>query len=95
MKTNKPRITPNIESEVKFLLNAVHRLEENLQKAGGEMQHTRVLETNLRFDTPNGSLSSNNQVLRLRKDQQVRFNLQRVQQILTPILRNAKSSKSP
>ena len=73
MKKNDLKNLANIESEVKFLMTDLHRLEEKLQTAGAIMDHARVLETNLRFDTPDGTLTSRNQVLRLRKDQRVRL----------------------
>lgn len=56
------------EIEVKFYLSDLPRLEQRIQSAGGVQLQARVHETNLRFDLRDGSLTTNHQVLRLRKD---------------------------
>ncbi len=73
MNKNDQLTVPNTENEVKFLLSDIHLLAAKLQDAGAVVLQARVLETNLRFDTPGGTLGNLHQVLRLRKDQQVRL----------------------
>ncbi|MFZ3070609.1 MAG: class IV adenylate cyclase [Anaerolineaceae bacterium] len=58
------------EIEVKFYLADLPRFRQNLILAGASQTHPRVLETNLRFDTPGMDLSKKSQVLRLRQDQE-------------------------
>ena len=59
------------ELEAKFYLQDKDKLEERLKTLGADSVHGRVLETNLRFDTPDGVLGRTHQVLRLRKDTRV------------------------
>jgi adenylate cyclase class 2 len=61
------------EIEVKFLINDLPRMEIRIQALGGKLVHPRVHEVNLRFDTPEGDLSRDHRVLRLRRDQQTRL----------------------
>jgi adenylate cyclase, class 2 len=56
------------ELEVKFYLANKHSLQETLKNLGAIVMQTRLHEHNLRFDTIEGTLTSNEQVLRLRKD---------------------------
>lgn len=56
------------EIEVKFYLADLPALEKRLQAAGGVLVQQRVRETNLRFDLPDGSLTAERRVLRLRQD---------------------------
>jgi adenylate cyclase class 2 len=63
----------NQEIEVKFMVADLAALEVRLRALGGKLVQARVHEVNLRFDTPDGSLSGAQRVLRLRKDQQVHF----------------------
>lgn len=58
------------EVEVKFLLSDRAALEHRLVELGASLLQPRILEVNLRFDTPDGSLSARRQVLRLRQDSQ-------------------------
>jgi len=58
----------NDEIEAKFWLTDMIAFEERLRKAGARLLHPRVLEINLRFDTPDGRLTRQRRVLRLRKD---------------------------
>lgn len=58
----------NQEREVKFFLNDIAQYEAKIVGLGGELTKPRVHEVNLRFDTPERTLSSSAQVLRLRKD---------------------------
>lgn len=56
------------EIEVKFLVSDLPGLEKRLQGTGARLQSLRVLEINLRFDTPTRELSRAARVLRLRQD---------------------------
>jgi len=56
------------EIEVKFYISDLPALKQRLEALGAALAHPRVLETNLRFDTPDGSLTSQRRVLRLRRD---------------------------
>jgi adenylate cyclase class 2 len=60
------------ELEVKFLLSKREEMETKLD-ALGMITAPRVLEVNLRFDTPEKSLSSAGKVLRLRSDSRIRI----------------------
>ena len=62
-----------LEQEVKFLLKDPESVEERLISLGARLKQPRILETNLRFDTPNKRLSSVFQTLRLRQDQVCRL----------------------
>jgi adenylate cyclase class 2 len=56
------------ELEVKFFLANKHKLQKTLKNLGASIVQARINEHNLRFDTTEGTLTSNKQVLRLRKD---------------------------
>ena len=62
--------TNNQEIEVKFLIADLPALLEKLQNLGALMLRPRMLEVNLRFDTPDMQLGKRAQVLRLRQDDQ-------------------------
>jgi adenylate cyclase class 2 len=59
------------ETEVKFYVRQVKRIESRLQALGARLVQPRTLENNLRFDLPDGSLHRENKVLRLRQDKRV------------------------
>lgn len=59
------------EIEAKFYLNHPDTLRVKLVSLGAVLKHPRVFEVNLRFDTPDGKMVRNQQVLRLRKDERV------------------------
>ncbi len=59
---------PDQEIEVKFYLLRQAALEKRIQAAGGILAQARVHEVNLRFDLPDGSLTADHRVLRLRQD---------------------------
>lgn len=61
------------EMEVKFALTSLAKLENALIENGARLVHPRVLETNLRFDTPKRTLMAEHRVLRLRQDEKVRL----------------------
>jgi adenylate cyclase class 2 len=56
------------ELEVKFWLADLPAVELRLLELEAQLAHARVLEINLRFDTPEGLLTNRSQVLRLRQD---------------------------
>lgn len=56
------------EREVKFLINDLSLVETKLNDLGAKLIQPQVYERNLRFDTPEGNLSSQYKVLRLRQD---------------------------
>lgn len=62
--------TNNQEIEVKFLISNLPALLEKTQNLGAIELRPRMLEVNLRFDTPDRKLSERAQVLRLRQDDQ-------------------------
>jgi adenylate cyclase class 2 len=61
------------ETEVKFYLSNPSKLLKRLEAAGAVLLQPRVLEINLRFDTPERELSKNARVLRLRQDTKNHF----------------------
>ncbi|NOH13039.1 MAG: class IV adenylate cyclase [Chloroflexi bacterium] len=61
------------EIEVKFLIKDMKGLERRLLEANARYSQARTHELNLRFDTPDGKLSQDQCVLRLRKDNRVRI----------------------
>lgn len=61
------------ELEVKFYLQDRPAMVERIQAAGAVLVQPRVFEKNLRFDTPDGSLTKNQRVLRLRMDTRARL----------------------
>ncbi len=62
-----------VEQEVKFYLNDPKAFEERLISSGAHLKQPRILEINLRFDTPDRRLSSSFQTLRLRQDKLCRL----------------------
>lgn len=56
------------ETEVKFFVNDLQKIELRLRKLKAQLIHPRAHEINLRFDDENGSLRRNSKVLRLRRD---------------------------
>lgn len=63
----------NQELEVKFLIQDLAAVEQRLVNLGAELVQPRTFEVNLRFDTPDLSLSRNFRVLRLRLDTAARM----------------------
>ena len=58
----------DVEIEVKFYVYNLPAIQQKLIEMGGTLIQARCLETNLRFDTPDHSLSHDRRVLRLRHD---------------------------
>jgi len=61
------------EIEAKFYITDLPGLVHRIEAAGGKIVQPRVFETNLRFDTPELSLSREHRVLRLRRDEIARL----------------------
>ena len=61
------------ETEVKFYVRQLKRIERRLQELGAHLIQSHTHELNLRFDLPDGSLRQAGKVLRLRQDEQVRL----------------------
>jgi adenylate cyclase class 2 len=59
------------ETEIKFYVQDISRLAERLRLCGAELTQQRVLERNLRLDTPDSALQREGRLLRLREDNQV------------------------
>lgn len=63
----------NQEIEVKYFVNDLGAVRERLEALGAALIQPRLLETNLRFDTPERRLGRALQVLRLRQDSAARM----------------------
>ena len=61
------------ETEAKFYLQDLSKVEAHLKGWGARLVQERVLETNVRFDLPDGSLGAQGRVLRLRHDTEAKF----------------------
>jgi adenylate cyclase class 2 len=61
------------ETEAKFYVRDLDRIKKRLEQLGARVTQERVLESNLRFDLPDGSLRANGRVLRLRRDTEAKF----------------------
>lgn len=61
------------EIEAKFYIADLDKISARLQHLQARLIQARLLETNLRFDLPDGGLRSKGQVLRLRRDTQARL----------------------
>jgi len=61
------------ELEVKFYISRPEVVEQKIIALGGELHDPRVHETNLRFDTPDQSLTRTGRLLRLRADKRARL----------------------
>jgi adenylate cyclase class 2 len=63
----------NQEIEVKFYITDLSGVQARLEELGAHLVHGRTHEINLRFDTPQGDLLRQYQVLRLRQDSKARL----------------------
>lgn len=61
------------EIEAKFRVLDLRKIEACLQDLGAQLIQPRALETNIRFDLPDGGLRSEGRVLRLRQDTEARL----------------------
>jgi adenylate cyclase class 2 len=64
---NQTERTASLEQETKFFLGSVAALRERLKIPGLEQYQPRMHEANIRFDTPDGLLTRQGKVLRLRQ----------------------------
>lgn len=62
-----------IESEVKLYVPDLAQVEANLLKIGAICTKPRILEKNIRYDLPDGSLTQEKRILRLRQDTEIRL----------------------
>src|SRR5574341_1354981 len=61
------------EIEAKFFVRDLDKIATRVQSLKARLIQPRVLETNLRFDLPDGRLRSEGRVLRLRQDTAARL----------------------
>jgi adenylate cyclase class 2 len=61
------------EIEAKFYVLDLQRIQKYLQDVQARLIQPRILETNIRFDLPDGSLRAGRRVLRLRRDTEARL----------------------
>src|SRR5688572_15189707 len=61
------------ETEAKFYVHDLDKITTRLHELKALLIQERVLETNIRFDLPDGRLRSEGRVLRLRQDSEARF----------------------
>ncbi len=61
------------EIEVKFYVGDLEAFAKQLTALEAKQEQPRTHEYNLRFDTPNGALTRQHRVLRLRRDEQIRL----------------------
>ncbi len=61
------------EIEVKFYIQDLGRVEARLRDLGAQLVQPHTLETNTRFDLPDGRFRSEGRVLRLRQDTEARL----------------------
>jgi adenylate cyclase class 2 len=61
------------ETEAKFYVHDLDRVKSRLKELAAKLIQERVLETNIRFDAPDGRLRAGERVLRLRRDTEARL----------------------
>ncbi len=61
------------ETEAKFFVLDLDKVRTRLQRLEARLIQPRVLETNIRFDLPDGGLRSEGRVLRLRQDTEAKL----------------------
>ena len=61
------------ETEAKFYIQDLGRIQRRLKDVDARLVQERVLETNIRFDLPNGNLRAEGRVLRLRYDTEAKL----------------------
>jgi len=69
-----------LEIEVKFHLLDLDLLRAALRARGARLERSRILETNLRYDTPDGALAERGDILRLRRSADARLTHKRPSQ---------------
>ena len=74
------------ETEVKFFVRDLKRIETGLLERKARLIQARVFERNLRFDLPDGGLRAKGEVLRLRRDAESRLTFKGASQIVEGII---------
>jgi len=74
------------ETEVKFFVRDLKRIEAGLLERKARLIQARVFERNLRFDLPDGGLRAKGEVLRLRQDTESRLTFKGASQIVEGII---------
>ncbi len=74
------------ETEVKFFVRDLKRIEAGLLERKARLIQARVFERNLRFDLPDGGLRAKGEVLRLRRDTESRLTFKGASQIVEGII---------
>jgi len=59
---------PDQETEIKLYVLDLDKIERRILESGGRLIQSRIFESNLRFDLPDGSLRRDGRILRLRQD---------------------------
>ncbi len=74
------------ETEVKFFVRDLKRIEAGLLERKARLIQARVFERNLRFDLPDSGLRAKGEVLRLRQDTESRLTFKGASQIVEGII---------
>lgn len=74
------------ETEVKFFVRDLKRIEAGLLERKARLIQVRVFERNLRFDQPDSGLRAKGEVLRLRQDTESRLTFKGASQIVEGII---------
>jgi len=74
------------ETEVKFFVRDLKRIEAGLLERKARLIQARVFERNLRFDQPDSGLRAKGEVLRLRQDTESRLTFKGASQIVEGII---------
>jgi adenylate cyclase class 2 len=74
------------ETEVKFFVRDLKRIEAGLLERKARLIQARVFERNLRFDLPDGGLRAKGEVLRLRQDAEARLTFKGASQLTDGII---------
>jgi adenylate cyclase class 2 len=75
-----PAPVAHLETEVKIHLPDLAPLRAALRARGAHLEQSRILETNLRYDTPDGALAQRGDILRLRRSADARLTHKRPSQ---------------
>jgi len=70
----------HLEIEVKFHVLDLDLLRAALRARGAHLEQSRILESNLRYDTPDGALAERGDILRLRRSADARLTHKRPSQ---------------
>jgi adenylate cyclase class 2 len=78
------------ETEVKYYVKDLQRIEKRLGELGARLIQPRAFEINLRFDLPDGRLQREEKVLRLRQDIKTRLTFKGPSQVSEGVLSRAE-----